>query len=227
MDNIASTYRGIAETMPQSVVSDTPDVLICLAPFAHPLCNFAIVWNSQGVALAQQAASGRPHFCTYTFERSWAPRSWRLTQEMAILKADGTPGLDPLRVVMGARDRLIVARFMCSQFFDTQSRDVRERLAEATARVPQLELFTVGEHRIVGAGMLHERERAIGLYNICVDGAHRRRGWGASIVHQMLAECGRRNKPGILQCSPDLVDWYRRLGFRNTGKLFAWSISGN
>jgi predicted GNAT family N-acyltransferase len=116
---------------------------------------------------------------------------------------------------------------MCRQFFDTQSGEVRERLAEATARVRDLELFTFGGSRMLAAAMMYEGERAIGLYNICVDGTHRRRGWGASVVQQLLGECARREKPAVLQCSAGLEAWYSKLGFKSTGKLFTWSIPGN
>ena len=213
--------------MPQAVVSDRPEVLLCLAPFAHPLCNFAIVWEPAGLGLALQAAEGRPHFCIYSFERAWMPPTLALAHEMVVMRGLGTPAFEPLAPVQTPRDRLTVTRFMCSQFFDTQSGEVRERLAEATARVRDLELFAFGEPRMLAAGMMYEGERAIGLYNICVDGKNRRRGWGASVVHQLLSECARRDKPAVLQCSSDLAAWYSKLGFKSTGKLFTWSIPGN
>lgn len=212
--------------MPQAVVSDRPDVLLCLAPFAHPLCNFAIVWDPSGQDLALQAAEGRPHFCIYTFERSWVSPKLVLSQEMTMMRALGQPASEPLSSVRAPRDRIIVARFMCEQFFGTQSREVRERLAEATARVSTLELYMLGDPRIMAAGMLNEGERAIGLYNICVDGGHRRRGWGRILVSQLVGECARRGKPAALQCGQDLVPWYEDLGFNPNGKLYAWSNSG-
>lgn len=228
VDNVVRTYVALAATMPQVLITETDDAVVSIAPFAHPLCNFAVVLSQAGLEVARQAGEGRPHFMTYVFDADLQPNvlDFRLSQELTLMRVDEPAAGPALEPIEGKRERMLLGRFMASQFFSGHRLDLRERIAEANARATSLEFFGFHEdadHEIVGAATLHEVGSTVGIYNVCVAAANRRRGLGSLIVERLLGEIGRRGKSAVLQCDASLVRWYRRFGFRESGILRVWS----
>lgn len=227
-DNVVRTYVALAATMPQARITQTDDAIVSIAPFAHPLCNFAVVLSPAGLPLARQAGEGRPHFMTYVFDPDIQPNliEFRLSQELTLMRVDEPAPGPHLQPIEGSRERMLLGRFMASQFFAGHRPDLRERIAEANARAGGLEFFGFHQptdHKLVGAATLHDVGGAVGIYNVCVSAANRHRGLGSTIVERLLAEIGRRGKSAVLQCDASLVSWYRQFGFHESGILRVWS----
>lgn len=227
-DNVALTYVALAATMPQAIITQTADAIVSIAPFAHPLCNFAVVLTPGGLALAKQAAEGRPHFMTYVFDPDIQPNAldFRISQELILMRVDDPSPGPPLERIEGNRERMLLGRFMASQFFAGHRPDLRERIAEANARAAGLEFYGFhheADHNLVGAATLHDAGGVVGIYNVCVAAASRHRGLGSTIVERLIGEAGRRGKSAVLQCDGSLVGWYQQFGFCESGILRVWS----
>lgn len=228
LDNVVRTYVALAETMPQVLITQTDDAIVSIAPFAHPLCNFAVVLTPAGLPIARRAGEGRPHFMTYVFDPEIQPNviEFRLSQELTLMRVDEPGAGPPLQPIEGSRERMLLGRFMASQFFGGHRPDLRERIAEANARASGLEFFGFNgqnDHKLVGAATLHDIGGVVGIYNVCVAGPNRHRGLGSTIVERLLGEIGRRGKSAVLQCDASLVSWYRQFGFCESGILRVWS----
>lgn len=237
-ENLIQTYCAIAGTMPQTRITALPEVVISVGPFAHPLCNFAVIKERSGAGAAVQASEGRPHFSIYSFADPVEPgdlkerllsSGYQVVQTLSMMRWEGSSDRPALQSAQNPRERLSIARFMTMQFFSSLRSEVRERIAEANARSVGAEFYSFcDQHKdnLVGAAMLFETEAAVGLYNVCVAGALRGRGWGSSIVTRLRDEAGSRGKPLVLQCDPALTSWYGRLGLEYSGSLNVWSPSG-
>jgi ribosomal protein S18 acetylase RimI-like enzyme len=165
---------------------------------------------------------------TYVFDPEIQPNAldFRMSQELILMRADAPAAGPELEPIGGHRERMLLARFMASQFFAGHKPDLRERIAEANARASALEFFGFHDEpdrKLVGAATLHDAEGAVGIYNVCVAAANRHRGLGSLIVQRLLGEIGRRRKLAVLQCDASLVRWYRQFGFCESGILRVWS----
>jgi hypothetical protein len=139
---------------------------------------------------------------------------------------EGTAG--KLKVAPTAMDRQRVADFMMWQFFHTQSANVRERIAQATVRCPDLQLYELERpdirERPVGAVMLHRTSGVLGLYNLCVSVPYRSRGLGSSIVLAVELLSMQESVILELQCDPSLIDWYQALGLEQVGAVDVYGL---
>ncbi len=232
---LVETYAAIAGTMPQVRIERTEGSVIALAPFTHPLCNFGVVLSASGIAEVLRAASGKSHFNVYTFESlgsvdlpGYAPV---LAMRMMTAPA-GEPKGERLTAADSQAARMQVARFMAEQFFSNHRSDVRERIAEATARAEGVVHYafyapsTFGRRDLVGAAMLSHHTPMAGLFNICVEKGVQGRGWGSAIVRQMLNESASQGLATTLQCDLSLESWYERLGFHTVDTMTVWTVSG-
>ena len=153
-----------------------------------------------------------------------------LRQSLVQMMCDPSRGWMPAgsdRVVeaRGYEARFDLCRFAARTFFTRTPDHAQERIAEATAR---------SNHRLLGMWdvegplammMLCESESAVGIYNLCVRRNQRRRGLGKLLVDHAVGWGQVKRKPVVLQCSLDLVDWYRSQSFQNFGTVHAYTFA--
>lgn len=123
-------------------------------------------------------------------------------------------------------DRLRVARFMTDTFFSNASGDNRRLVVEATANSPHRLFFWRDGLGVAAAVMVSESVGVYGLYNLCVRSDVRERGYGTEAVGFVQAMAAEAGRAVVLQCQPEMSDWYHRRGFDHVGELRAFGVSG-
>lgn len=234
--NLRRTYLSLGIACPGATTWHEPGFQACASGTPHPMCNFALdlkldPWVvNRLVALA----SARPSFNVYATSSDEPEHAWELLERagftlayrlIAMMVEPDEPETDlELPEATGLAERYDISEFMANQFFGRQPSAFRQHVAQATAHATELRIFSIKEsNRRVAAVMLCEDE-AIGLYNLCVDGARRGRGWGTSIVQHVLGRASKARKPVVLQCEPRLVPWYEVFGFEETGEVRVYSL---
>ncbi len=230
---LIETYTAIAATMPQVHIEHHPSAVIARGPFAHPLCNFGVVLANDGLPQVLRAAMGRSHFNIYTFESlsQGVVEGYVPALALRVMTAPAAAiTASPLLEATTIGERMVVTRFMADQFFPNHKNDIRERIAEASARAKGIAhyAFRAGnDPTVIGATMLSVEGPMVGLFNVCVDKSRQGRGWGADIVRQMLNEAAIRGRATTLQCELSLEGWYEKLGFHAVDTLTVWTVSGH
>ncbi|CAN5531420.1 hypothetical protein BH11ARM1_BH11ARM1_12580 [soil metagenome] len=236
--NLRHTYVSIAKAILGSVITHENGFDICVGPYPHPVCNFAVNLKlnvSEAGDLARRAATAES-FNVYSMPgdepahlRTLLERyGFVQTQTLVQMVANGklvAGGLDLERLVdLPGREDL--ARFMTDQFFHRQTSSFRRRLGSATARATNLELLAFRQGGAIEAGaMLSETEEMLGIYNVCVTPEKRGMGFGTTLIQALLQRAESRGKPATLQCEALMQDWYERHGFRATGYVEVFSLS--
>jgi hypothetical protein len=239
-NNLSETYCAIAQGVPRTEFVDGVGWKAASNGFPHPICNFAVCDDRDDLDARSLAtlASRKPFFNAYVchfgdqdladsaLERQGMTRVYA----MAIMAFQGPPA----GVVRGLTraetplDRKRIADFMMWQFFSTQTPDIRETIAFATVDSSRLELYDLAgvEFRVrpVAAVMLHRTEGVLGLYNLCVGMAYRRKGFGVNVVRSVQLMSDKEHVIVGLQCDPLLVPWYESLGFREVGRVDVYTL---
>ncbi len=238
--NLEKTYWSIAKgILGTENVTGTGWKAVTNA-FEHPICNFAFCEDGKKIdteALVKLAGA-RPFFNVYVIrygtgegayvdlDRAGFVRVYSLAV-MTNAKA-GTGAAGKLRFAPTAMDRHRLADFMMWQFFSTQSANIRDRIAQATVRSAELQLYDLERpdirERPVAAVMLHRTDSVLGLYNLCVSVPYRSRGFGSSIVFAVEQLAMQERVILELQCDPALIDWYQALGLEQVGAVDVYGL---
>jgi ribosomal protein S18 acetylase RimI-like enzyme len=232
-ENLSQTYLALGRSAEGATTWAERGFTACTGSMEHPICNFAVAKELDGgiCARLRQLASQRRCFSLYALPH---------LESESLLEGDGFALSHKLKVFVGENvipheqllteakthhERLKLADFMMGQFFHKQPTAFRRGIAEATSRATSLRLLSVeGNGRVAGAVMLSEHAGALGIYNLCVSTAFRRRGWGAAIVGSAARLAAQKGLRLTLQCEPNLAAWYETLGFREVGSVSVFGL---
>lgn len=242
-ENLIHTYLGLGAAITGARPGRAEGVHWCSAPVSLGYCNFAIVEDGladhvrdAALSRVQPMAMLNPVFRVFGLT-SGSTASQREAFRLAGFSRRHTmvqmawhgraPDVD-LRLREAGRavaERRDVARYMVSQFFARQERDVRQSIVDATTNSPH-RLFAFGAPDDVQAAvMLSESPNAIGLYNLCVTPAHRSRGLGRKIVAAVQRLAAESSRAVVLQCEPALEPWYKRCEFARCGLADVYDLA--
>ena len=233
--NLSYTYLELGRSTPGANLWQERGFQGCTGSLDHPICNFAtdVAPDDEVAERLRQIARKRRRFTVYMLpplgslaqseplERKGFVLSHTL--RMMVSEDVSEDSLD----LTGAEpaDRKRVADFMVDQFFHRQPTSFRHGIAEATARASNLNLFTANWNgRPAGAVMISEHGGIVGLYNLCVAPAVRRRGWGSAIVRTVVDTARKQGRIVTLQCEPSLTSWYSSLGFKEVGSVSVYGL---
>lgn len=237
--NLMRTYFSLGLALPKTTIIEDDAFRACLGEFDHPICNFAAglrldPWSARRLATL---AESRRCFNVYSLpgdtpkhlgelmQRCDFSVSYRLVQMIA--EPTGTHVGPQVVQAEGPENRMEVAKFMTEQFFGRQTEGFRQRVAMATANAKGLELYELLSYgRTTGAVMLCRGESVIGLYNLCIASVNRGVGLGKELAAWALSEAHKQGKVVTLQCDARLQAWYEDLGFRSTGSIEVYTLSG-
>lgn len=233
-ENIVHTYGCLADAMPDVTLVKGPGFLYCKRPEPLTLCNFAIGFDiaksdlPAAMALLSQLGQANAAFRCFVmpgdqpadFGSRLEANGFGLIGSLDSLVAIQPTGATiELTECMTQEERHKVSLFMVTNFFWRREVSLRTRVMESTARSCH-RLFWVGSPgQISGAVMISETEGALGLYNLCVDRHHRRRGLGRSIVQACLHMAASLGLPLVLQSESDLRGWYQAQGFTSFSRI--------
>jgi len=238
-DNIVQTYLSLASKVPGTILEATDSRVVSCGPESVGFTNFSarLNWNTEAEAaegLAELAGlpartslfvmEGDPGFLTEEFLFS---RGWILRYELAQMTWQGDMDVPSIQVVeaLQHQERIQASLFMTDQFFPAGSRELREAIISATSLAP-VGLFTLSQgYQMEAAVMLVTTEGCIGLYNLCVEKRKRGKRLGGAIVQWCQARASQAGVPLVLQCSQDLVAFYRGHGFQTTGRVECWCLA--
>jgi len=233
---VSTTYIEIGSKAPRARVHSGQDYWICLSGVDHPIGNFAIRFNCEGLPKkAVEEAFRRPSFRLYTLTGDkpnnlqdrlvdiGLKRRYELTG--MIVEPDSQSAEGMLSVATTPAEALEVAKFIAATFFWRSTRTVREQLATTMAAShPNHEFFSLRDQfGIMAAGTLTVDVEVIGLYNLCVRPDMRSKGVGTSIFRELGRLASARARHLVLMCDPDLVPWYSQRGCTDVGNLQAFS----
>lgn len=237
--NLLATYLAIGRAFPGSEIRETDGYLALLSDLPHPSGNFAArlrldPWSAgelralaatrpafQAVALPDDGPEHLPEL----LRRAGFEPIQRLVAMIAT-PAYGLAGLD-MAACEEPEDRRRIGRFMADVFFARESISLRMAMAEAVVEAAPLSVYGhLSRERPVAAVTLMRSEGMLGIYNLCVAGAQRGRGLGASLVAWCLAQAAAEGCPACLQCVPTLEPWYARHGFVRSGSITVWAVGG-
>lgn len=232
-ENLSHTYLALGRASLGATTWAERGFAACTGTLDHPICNFAVA-NELDEAICsrlRQVASQRRCFSLYGVpspdaERMLEDQGFALSHKLKVLMGQDVGIASPvLEEAQTEAERLKIAEFMMGQFFHRQPTAFRRGIAEATARAASLRLMSAhGNGRLVGAVMVSEQAGVLGIYNLCVSSAFRRRGWGSAIVGSLAQIAARRKLRLTLQCEPDLAPWYESLGFREVGSVSVFGL---
>jgi hypothetical protein len=134
------------------------------------------------------------------------------------------PECEPPDEALSMPDRMRVSRFMTETFFNNANGHNRRLVIEATANSPHRLFFWRDGLGLAAAVMVSESAGVYGIYNLCVRQDVRERGYGSdalSFVQSLAADAGRAV---VLQCQPEMADWYHRRGFDPVGEMKAFGV---
>lgn len=238
--NLEKTYWAIAQGILGTETVAGNGWKAVTNAFEHPICNFAFcddveALDTEGLT---QLANAHPFFNVYVIrygegngayvelDRAGFVRVYSLALMVGSKPATGEPG--KLRYAPTAMERLRIAEFMMWQFFSTQTGNVRDRIAQATVRSAELQLYELERpdirERPVGAVMLHRTGGVLGLYNLCVSVPYRSKGLGSSIVIAVELLSTQESVILELQCDPSLIEWYQALGLEQVGAVDVYGL---
>lgn len=235
-ENLLATYLAFGRAMPGAEVRETEAYVALLSDLPHPSGNFAArlsldPWSAAGL---RGLASERPAFQAVALPDDEPPHlaellrraGFEAVQRLVAMAATPSFGLAGLDMALCEGDeRRRVGRFMADAFFAREPILVREAMAHATADASSVAIHAHSvRERPVAAVALSRTPGVLGIYNLCVAGAHRGKGLGASLVAWCLAQAAAEGREACIQCAPTLEPWYARHGFARTGVATVWSL---
>jgi ribosomal protein S18 acetylase RimI-like enzyme len=229
IDNLVATYLEVGGRVEGARIETHVGMALCRSPLSHPMANFAI-WTGETGALESSTILVRPchGFNLYVLpgprQREAATQlrraGWRNIGALTLLAGGRPRGRTPaeLRVLTSFEERLETARFMSQSFFSKLNSATIDSIARATAAA-DVELLRP-EFGAVHAGLMVRREgESFGIYSLCVEHGHRRRGFGSATLEAALVRSEQAGATAVLQCEPSLVRWYRNWGFTAWGEI--------
>jgi ribosomal protein S18 acetylase RimI-like enzyme len=231
-ENLSQTYLALGRSAAGATTWSERGFTACTGAMDHPICNFAIANQlDEGICTRlRHIATQRRCFSLYTVPPLESDRleteGFALSHELKMfLGEEVSEGDHLLSEAESVHERLKLADFMMGQFFHRQPTAFRRGIAEATSRATELKLLCAeGNGRIAGAVMLSEHAGVLGIYNLCVSSAFRRRGWGRAIVGSVARMAAQKGLGLTLQCEPGLAPWYETLGFREVGSVSVFGL---
>lgn len=244
-ENIAETYLELGEKATGSRIALSPAFDLCLAPIDLSFCNFALRLR------LDQHPNGPVEAAEELASHSRRKRTFRVFMTSGDTPPDAGPilasvGFGPSHslVQMAATpngstnriewvecteypERLAITEFMVGQFFGRQGAGMRNHIISATVQSCHRLFKIERRNRIVAGVMLTGMESAVGLYNLCVQPAERKKGLGGTVVRSVLALASELGLPTCLQCDRSLERWYRSLGFGSIGMVQAFSYNAS
>ena len=243
-ENLIETYLGLARAVPEATTQLRDGFIYAEGPRDLSFCNFAAGFGptenySQRLDWLTQVGKARSGFWVFCIDGdepvrmndALRHRGFVMRQSLRQMVADPVRSDEPevfidraVQEVKGLGERLEVCRFAARTFFKRTSPESQERIAEATARSGHRLLAQFDDQGSTAAMMLCESPGAVGLYNLCIRPEMRRQGLGAGMVWYALRWAEHQRKPLILQCDPELEEWYVRLGFHQFGTVYAYTF---
>ena len=235
-ENIIQTYLVLAAKVPGVRQESSPDRVLSHGPEAVSFTSFAgrLNWPSQAEAEKGLAELAELHPSPSLFvvegdsscltEKFLFDHGWMIKYELSQMAWMGKACDCDLSLAESVhpRDRAETSAFMTDQFFTHGSHELRQAIVSATALAP-VHLFSYAPTReIEGAVMLSLTEGCMGLYNLCVHSSKRGKGVGKGIVRWVQLQALARGQAVVLQCSQDLVRFYRECGFTVSGRMECW-----
>lgn len=240
--NLIETYIALAEASPGVKIDVRPEWTWVTGLSTVSFCNFVARFSlSQGQlsqAMPMFKEFGRrvnsfwifvtdfevPHDMGPQLERAGFEVRQRLHQiawEGGVVMAGDMPD-----EAISMPDRQRVARFMTDTFFTKATGDNRKFVVEATANSPHRLFYWHDGFGIAASVMVSESIGVYGLYNLCVRPEVRERGYGTEAVGFVQSLAAEAGKAVVLQCQPEMADWYHRRGFDHVGELRAYGVPG-
>ncbi|MES1147317.1 MAG: GNAT family N-acetyltransferase [bacterium] len=238
--NVVETYLGLALAARGVKADVRPEWTWVTGISTVSFCNFVARFNltrSQvDKALPMFAEFGAKASSFWMFATDYENPSdltnrfldagFDLRQTLQQIAWDRGPRMDsvPGEEARSLPERLLVARFMTDTFFNRTPADTRNLVTDATANCKH-RLFSWRDGQgIAAAVMVSETTGCYGLYNLCVRQDVRERGYGTEAVGFVQSLAADENRAVVLQCQPDLVDWYEKRGFDPVGELRAFGV---
>ncbi len=238
--NLHRTYFALGKATPGSRFTKEIGFDACLGNFDHPICNFASgikldPWVAHRLA---ELAYSRGAFNVYSLpgdtpedaglrEELLMRAGFRKSYSLRQMVAEPGPTAEgvPLTKAATPPERQEIATFMAAQFFGRHSANFRRRVSDATQSATELDLYSVRpREELIAAVMVVEDPEIVGLYNLCVKAHAQGRGWGKSIVSEVMRGAFATGKPVTLQCDELLSPWYEGLGFRRIGSVDVYAL---
>ena len=238
--NVVETYLGLALAAKGVKADVLPEWTWVTGVSAVSFCNFVARFNltSSQVqkALPMFAKFGSKASSFWMFATDYESPSdmgsrfldagFELRQTLQQIAWERGPFVDssPGEEARSMPERLLAARFMTETFFGKTSVESRNLVTDATANCKhRLYAWRDGEG-IAAAVMLSETAGVLGLYNLCVRPDVRERGYGSDAVGFIQELAAEKGLAVVLQCQPELVDWYGKRGFDPVGELRAFGV---
>ncbi len=240
-ENALATYLGLVGSVEGAVVTRPMGFTLVRGPGYFSFCNFAAGFDVQGndvegaIELLREQAEDC--FGFYVFAMSGdtpadlieilEARGFERRQQLVGMASADLPQHKEIgaKVVTDPAERKLVSSFMAKQFFWRMPREARDAIAVSTAASSHT-VWSVGPAAEPDAAvMLVEQERSVGLFNLCVRPELRRNGLGSDLVRGVQVAASKSGRPVVLQCEPELADWYKYLGFEAVGTVDALTLS--
>lgn len=236
-ENLRATYLALGRAFPGAEVRETDDYVALLSDLPHPSGNFAtrLRLDPWSAGELRALAAERPAFQAIALSDDGPEHlsellrqaGFHVAQRLVSMVATPAFGLASLELapVEEDDDRRRTGRFVADAFFAREPLLLREAMATAIGGAPSLAVYA---HRVrerpVASVTLSRAAGMLGVYNLCVAGAHRGKGMGSAVVGWCLAQAAAEGRPACLQCSPALEPWYLRHGFVRKGTITVWSL---
>lgn len=234
-DNLRATYMGLALCLPGARLEHDRWPTVCVGPGLPTFANFAMEFDAPHHWDAVEEVIQR---CSVRTDRFWvfhcdADQDKQLRTRMmrggflyrhrlAMLAWEGDAP-ETFATLRQTTNREETAQFMVNQFFRTSATEMKEAIVASTVRSGHALWYAGAGGAAVGAVMTVATPGVLGLYNLCVDAAHRGLGTGSAIVRAVQAMAAAEKRNVVLQCDESLVGWYERLGFKRLGEVETWS----
>ncbi|MBS1704443.1 MAG: GNAT family N-acetyltransferase [Armatimonadetes bacterium] len=235
--NVIHTYLDLARTLPEAVLSHTEGFWSCQSKVPIVLANFAIGFDSDNLEATISAleinAAIRPSYRVFvvTGDRPsdlavhLESGRFQKRSQLSELICENVRVEAPLELVeySDRSSRMRIAKFMIGNFFWRRDAASRDRIIEATARSTHRLLCFEGTRGPIAAVMLTESDHTLGLYNLCVDPLHRRKGIGTQIFLACATRASMDGKRLVLQTEDVLKPWYLRCGCKEFGEVCSFA----
>ncbi len=235
-ENLLDTYLALGRALPGAEVRETDAYVASLSDLPHPSGNFAarLGLDPWSAGELRELAASRPAFQAIALPDDGPAHLAELLRRAGfepvqrLVAMTATPsfvlsGFDMAPCEGDERRR--AGRFMVDAFFAREPFLLRETMAQALADAASVSLHAhLSRDRPVAAVALSRTPGVMGIYNLCVAGAHRGKGLGASLVAWCLAQAAAEGLQACLQCAPGLEPWYARHGFEREGTITGWSL---
>lgn len=235
---VSETYMRLAMAVPNSEIELTAEYLLCQGPSDLAFCNFAGAFafsSAEGLRRLALRVEELPNVETMYVMTGDGPADsgevladlgWSARSDMVMMAwepgepaAEASGGFPAPKRCATRTERVEAGAFMTEQFFSRGHRDLKQSIIRATAASPhELYLMELEGEPVAGV-MLTRHEESLGLYNLCVEFAHRSQGIGGALVRLCQVEAAQKGVPLTLQCAPLISGYYSGFGFRCIGLM--------